>query len=98
MCRHAFIHSSCCAEALCHASNVSYTLIPCHMPQVSKISDFGLASCLLDGATHRSTQTTGTISHSAPEVLTTGRMSTAADVYSFGIMSEWRWLVYAMHL
>jgi serine/threonine protein kinase len=55
---------------------------------VSKISDFGLASRLLDGATHRSTQTTGTISHSAPEVLTTGRMSTAADVYSFGIMSE----------
>lgn len=56
--------------------------------QVSKISDFGLASTLIDGATHRSTQTMGTISHSAPEVLTTGRLSPAADVYSFGIMSK----------
>ncbi|WIA13330.1 hypothetical protein OEZ85_006913 [Tetradesmus obliquus] len=59
--------------------------------QVAKISDFGLAATLLDGATHRSTASMGTITHMAPEVLRSGHMSTAADVYSFGIMM---WEVY----
>lgn len=31
----------------------------------------------------------GTLSHMAPEVLQEGRLSTAADVYSFGVLSEW---------
>ena len=60
----------------------------CDIMQIAKISDFGLSSRLLGDATHRSTQTTGTISHTAPEVLHTGRVTSAADVYSFGIMSE----------
>eukprot|EP00775_Hariotina_reticulata_P006955 gene6955-7171_t len=54
--------------------------------QVAKISDFGLAAVLLDGATHRSTASMGTITHCAPEMLRSGHMSPAADVYSFGIM------------
>eukprot|EP00775_Hariotina_reticulata_P005704 gene5704-5944_t len=54
--------------------------------QVAKISDFGLAATLMDGATHRSTASMGTITHMAPEVLRSGHMSAAADVYSFGIM------------
>jgi serine/threonine protein kinase len=41
------------------------------------------------GQTHRSTRTLGTVSHMAPELLRLGRMSSAADVYAFGIMSEW---------
>lgn len=56
--------------------------------QIAKISDFGLATVLMDGATHRSTASMGTITHMAPEVLKSGRMSLAADVYSFAIMSE----------
>ncbi|KAF6260605.1 hypothetical protein COO60DRAFT_1700220 [Scenedesmus sp. NREL 46B-D3] len=59
--------------------------------QVAKISDFGLSATLLDGATHRSTASMGTITHMAPEVLRSGHMSAAADVYSFGIMM---WEVY----
>lgn len=42
----------------------------------------------MDGATHRSTASMGTITHMAPEVLRSGHMSAAGDVYSFGIMSE----------
>lgn len=56
--------------------------------QQAKISDFGLSSQLLAGATHRSTRTTGTITHTAPEVLQTAKITPAADVYAFGIMSE----------
>ncbi|WIA28307.1 hypothetical protein OEZ86_010858 [Tetradesmus obliquus] len=83
----AFLHAHSVLHGDLKAANVLLkSTIYSSFGQVSKISDFGLASRLLDGATHRSTQTTGTISHSAPEVLTTGRMSPAADVYSFGIM------------
>lgn len=49
--------------------------------QIAKISDFGLAAVLLDGATHRSTASLGTITHCAPEMLRSGHMSRAADVY-----------------
>jgi hypothetical protein len=53
---------------------------------VAKVSDFGVSARLLDGATHRSTASLGTITHVAPEVLSSGRLSKAADVYAFGIM------------
>lgn len=43
---------------------------------------------LQNGLTHRTMTHTGTISHSAPELLSHGRMSPAADVYAFGIMGE----------
>lgn len=56
--------------------------------QVAKISDFGLSAVLLNGTTHRSTASLGTITHMAPELLRNGRMSPSADVYSFGILSE----------
>lgn len=34
--------------------------------QIAKLSDFGLANILTDGATHRSTGRMGTITHQAP--------------------------------
>lgn len=37
--------------------------------------------------THLSTNTYGTISYMAPELLTEGKLSKQADVYSFGILS-----------
>eukprot|EP00775_Hariotina_reticulata_P004753 gene4753-5003_t len=51
---------------------------------VAKVSDFGLSRTV--NATHRTTESQGTITHMSPERLTTGRMSPAADVFSFGIM------------
>ncbi len=57
--------------------------------QIGKLCDFGLAGVLRDGVTHRSTQTFGTVSHAAPEVLGSGHVSPAADVYAFGVMSKW---------
>lgn len=56
------------------------------LPQIAKVSDFGVSARLLDGATHRSTTSLGTITHMSPEVLRSGRLSKAADVYAFGIM------------
>lgn len=56
--------------------------------QIAKISDFGLSTMLLSGATHRSTASLGTLTHMSPELLRNGRMSPSADVYSFGILSE----------
>jgi len=56
--------------------------------QTAKISDFGMAAVLLDGASHRNTLSTGTVTHTAPEVFLEGRLSPASDVYSFGVMSE----------
>jgi hypothetical protein len=42
-----------------------------------------------EGATHLSTHTVGTITHQAPELIKTGRLSKPADCFSFGVMSEW---------
>jgi serine/threonine protein kinase len=53
-----------------------------------RLTDFGFAGVLREGVTHHSTQNLGTISHCAPEVLQSGRMSPAADVYAFAILSE----------
>lgn len=56
----------------------------------AKVADLGLSRCLQHHATHRTTNTCGTMSHSPPELLRYGRMSTAVDVYALGIMSEWQ--------
>ncbi|KAF8067305.1 Bmx [Scenedesmus sp. PABB004] len=83
----AFLHSKNCVHGDLKAANVLLKNdINAPHGQSARISDFGLASTLLEGATHRSTATVGTISHTAPEVLTSGRQSPAADVYSYGIM------------
>jgi serine/threonine protein kinase len=56
--------------------------------QIAKLTDFGLAGVLRNGVTHHTTQHLGTITHCAPEILQDGRLSPAADVYAFGIMSK----------
>jgi serine/threonine protein kinase len=56
--------------------------------QVAKISDFGLSTMLLNGCTHRSTASLGTITAMPPELLRNGRLSPSSDVYSFGILSK----------
>eukprot|EP00798_Chlamydomonas_sp_ICE-L_P009856 gene9856-7747_t len=52
---------------------------------VAKVADFGLSRALAEDQTHLSTRTMGTVSHMAPELLRSGKLSPAADVYAFGI-------------
>ena len=53
-----------------------------------KLADFGLSRVLDLDMTHISTRTYGTISYMPPELLSQGKMTRAADVYSFGMLSE----------
>jgi serine/threonine protein kinase len=53
---------------------------------VAKVADFGLSKSLATAQTHLSTQTHGTVTHMAPELLENGKLSRASDVYSFGIL------------
>uniref|UniRef100_A0A383WP55 Protein kinase domain-containing protein n=1 Tax=Tetradesmus obliquus TaxID=3088 RepID=A0A383WP55_TETOB len=82
----AYLHSKGVLHGDLKAGNVLLQNVHGSFDQVAKISDFGLAAVLLDGATHRSTASMGTITHMAPEVLRSGHISPAADVYSFAIM------------
>ncbi|KAK9827983.1 hypothetical protein WJX81_005140 [Elliptochloris bilobata] len=51
---------------------------------VAKVADFGLSRVLTAEAI--STGTYGTVTHMPPELLTTGKLSKATDVYSFGVL------------
>lgn len=52
---------------------------------VAKVADFGLARSLEVGA-EVMTKNYGTLTHQPPETLTQGIVSTATDVYSFGVL------------
>jgi len=53
---------------------------------IAKVSDFGMSAHLAPEETHVSNVTSGTVTHMAPEILLTGKLSKAADVYAFGIL------------
>ncbi|CAL5225265.1 g8059 [Coccomyxa viridis] len=53
---------------------------------VCKMADFGLSRVLEANATHVSTFTYGTAAYMAPELLQKGKMTRAADVYSFAMI------------
>ncbi|KAL4452143.1 hypothetical protein ABPG75_007805 [Micractinium tetrahymenae] len=53
---------------------------------VLKLCDFGLSRMLLESQTHVNTDSYGTVSHAAPELLSTGRLTKAADIYAFGLI------------
>lgn len=57
-----------------------------------QLADFGLSRLLDPTMTHVSTKSYGTISYMPSEVLKDGRLTTAADVYSFALMM---WETYA---
>jgi serine/threonine protein kinase len=80
----------CTPAATLHATQCLLPgLTPVHAPLVLWVD-------VQVGQTHRSTRTLGTVSHMAPELLRLGRMSSAADVYAFSIMSEccaWSWVL-----
>lgn len=56
----------------------------------AKVSDFGLSKLVADTAMtypgESSNEASGTITHMAPETLSEGKASPAADVYAFGIL------------
>lgn len=60
----------------------------------AKVSDFGLSKLVADTAMtypgESSNEASGTITHMAPETLSEGKASPAADVYAFGILSARR--------
>ncbi|KAL3631237.1 hypothetical protein CASFOL_024221 [Castilleja foliolosa] len=50
------------------------------------LSDFGLSKTLAVSETHVTTRVAGTYGYIAPEYALTGRVSTKADVYSYGVV------------
>eukprot|EP00198_Chlamydomonas_reinhardtii_P005764 XP_001695100.1 predicted protein [Chlamydomonas reinhardtii] len=52
-------------------------------PVIAKVADFGLSVRMGEGQTHASNKFQGTPLYSAPEVLTRGRLTKAADVFSY---------------
>ncbi|GMH44611.1 hypothetical protein BSKO_12563 [Bryopsis sp. KO-2023] len=52
----------------------------------AKVADFGLSRQLAVNASHVKTRTTGTVTHMPPELFKEERLTTASDVYSFGIV------------
>eukprot|EP00798_Chlamydomonas_sp_ICE-L_P018287 gene18287-24745_t len=82
----AYVHS----QGICHGDlkNSNILLSSCETDPfgvVAKVADFGLSRALAEDQTHLSTRTMGTVSHTAPELLRSGKLSPAADVYAFGI-------------
>eukprot|EP00198_Chlamydomonas_reinhardtii_P003314 XP_001692650.1 predicted protein [Chlamydomonas reinhardtii] len=55
-------------------------------PVTAKVSDFGLSLPMGENQTHASNRFQGTPGYAAPEVLSRGRLSLAADVWSFGVL------------
>lgn len=53
---------------------------------VAKIADFGMARLFLEEQTHVNTRVAGTNGYMAPEYVMHGRLSTKADVFSFGVV------------
>lgn len=53
---------------------------------IAKVSDFGLSKRLITGQRYAQTASLGTLSHLAPELIRSGNLSFASDVYSFGII------------
>ncbi|WIA20508.1 hypothetical protein OEZ85_004906 [Tetradesmus obliquus] len=67
------------AAAAAVAAEPAVTLVP-------KITDFGMSRVINEGFTHLSTTAMGTVSHQAPELMRSGRLSKQADVFSFGVI------------
>lgn len=80
-----------------HSCNVIHSdLKPCNVllqssqdePKgfTAKVCDFGLSiNKMSNNETHVSGHIQGTLTHMAPEIITSGKQSNAADVYAFGI-------------
>ncbi|WOK92626.1 PTI1-like tyrosine-protein kinase [Canna indica] len=52
----------------------------------ARVSDFGFAKLIPDGASHVTTRVKGTLGYLAPEYAMLGKASESCDVYSYGIL------------
>uniref|UniRef100_A0A0D9VD29 Protein kinase domain-containing protein n=1 Tax=Leersia perrieri TaxID=77586 RepID=A0A0D9VD29_9ORYZ len=52
----------------------------------ARVSDFGFAKLIPDGATHVTTRVKGTLGYLAPEYAMLGKASESCDVFSFGVL------------
>ncbi|KAF8065521.1 STY13 [Scenedesmus sp. PABB004] len=79
------------AERIVHRDLNSSNCLVCSDPaaetgMTAKLADLGLSRVMKERATHRTTRTTGTLSHMPPELLQFGRSGPSTDIYSFGVM------------
>ena len=69
-----------------HLQHDGRTLSLTHLFRIARLS-----RVLADEVSHLSTDTYGTVSYMAPELLGQGKFGKPADVYSFGLLSASRW-------
>ncbi|GAX74416.1 hypothetical protein CEUSTIGMA_g1864.t1 [Chlamydomonas eustigma] len=85
----SYIHSQSVIHGDLSSSNIMLKVDPllpsCHK---AKVGDFGLSRFLRSGASHISNAHQGTPRYTAPEVLSQGRMTKAADIFSLGILLQ----------
>ena len=74
------------ACSFCNCMMGGFFSDPCLHMLGLQLADFGLSRLLDPTMTHVSTKSYGTISYMPAEVLKEGRLTTAADVYSFAMM------------
>ena len=60
------------------------------------LSDFGLSTVVSLGLTHKTSEAKGTLVYMPPELLVDNTVSTAIDIYSFGVLSKFYY--FPLHL
>ncbi|KAL6009394.1 hypothetical protein ACLOJK_022623 [Asimina triloba] len=77
-------------HSLAHQSFIHRDLKPSNIllgdDMRAKVSDFGLVKLAPDGKYSMETRLAGTFGYLAPEYATTGKVTTKADVYSYGVI------------
>ena len=82
-----YLHSQDIVHGDLKGANVLLRSCPSeHRSFMAKVSDFGLSKFMSPYKTHHSTRSHGTITHMPPEMLRSGTLTKAVDVYSFGVI------------
>mmetsp|Transcript_25649 Transcript_25649/g.55849 ORF Transcript_25649/g.55849 Transcript_25649/m.55849 type:complete len:1132 (+) Transcript_25649:194-3589(+) len=82
----AHLHAKNIIHGDLNPNNVLLKKDPCPKGYVCKLADFGLSMKMSAGQSHISNMRRGTPFYTAPEVMSHGNMTKAADTYSLGVM------------